>query len=131
MYEHSETDSIFCELASAGRAILTGGTLDDEERKKRMWTRFLAQPFSYVWLLRDAAGSPPSPDSRPPAPRPADAAAARVLGRLLDVLERTGEARRGLELARHCQDMLARAQQQVTMLEERFARNPEQDEPGA
>ena len=39
--------------------------------------------------------------------------------------------KRGLELARHCQDVLARAQQQVTMLEERFARNPEQDEPGA
>ena len=36
--------------------------------------------------------------------------------------------KRGLELARHCQDILARAQQQVTMLEERFARD--QDEPG-
>lgn len=29
---------------------------DDEEKKKRFLSRFLQQPFSYVWLLRDIAG---------------------------------------------------------------------------
>jgi exodeoxyribonuclease VII small subunit len=32
--------------------------------------------------------------------------------------------KRGLELARHCQDLLTRAQQQVTMLEESLPRPP-------
>ena len=29
---------------------------DDEEKKKRILSRFLQQPFSYVWLLRDISG---------------------------------------------------------------------------
>lgn len=37
--------------------------------------------------------------------------------------------KRGLELARHCQDLLTRAQQQVSMLEENLSRPPA-DAPG-
>jgi hypothetical protein len=29
---------------------------DDEERKKRIWSRILVQPFSYIWVLNNFAG---------------------------------------------------------------------------